>query len=55
MSKGFAFIEYSKPDDAKHAIAMFNNVVPLEFVDVTNAHYIDPSKQVVPLKVMSKE
>ena len=44
MSKGFAFVEYSKTEEATNAIAMFNNVIPMEFVDVTSPHYIEPAK-----------
>ena len=54
MSKGFAFIELSNELEAKNAIEMFNNCIPIEFTDISHANYIAPANAVEPLKVYSK-
>ena len=40
QSKGFAFIEYSKEEEANEAIKKFDNCVPVEFVDMQHPNYI---------------
>ena len=33
VGKGFAFIEFSSPENAQKAVEMFDNTVPLEFTE----------------------
>lgn len=53
--KGFAFIEFSTPEEAKKAVQTFNNVIPLEFIEVNSPNYIEYEGDLRPFRVISKE
>ncbi len=52
--KGYTFIEFSKEEEAQNAINMFNNTIPIEFVEIDHPNYIVTDEEVKALVVMSK-
>lgn len=54
IKKGFCFVEYSTPAEAKQAVEMFNSVVPNEFVNVNNPDFIVSHGELWAWKVMEK-
>ena len=54
INKGYAFIEFATPEQSEKAVKEFNNVVPIEFVEVNSPNFIDAKTIIRPFKVMSK-
>jgi RNA recognition motif-containing protein len=53
--KGFCFIEFATETEANKACEVFNNCVPEEFTNNSNANYVQRKEaKVNPLRVISK-
>eukprot|EP00347_Sterkiella_histriomuscorum_P018375 403345740 len=55
LPKGFAFVEYSSPEEAQHAVEMFNNKIVEELTNPNHPHYIFSDEPIEALKVISKK
>jgi RNA recognition motif-containing protein len=54
QSKGFAFIEFSSENDAKEAVKLFDNTIPVEFIEAMSENFIPVQGVIKPFKVMTK-
>jgi len=54
LNKGFGFIEYSSPEEAKFAFENLNNFIPEEFWNSSMETYVPVSGPITALKVLLK-